>query len=324
MAAGIEAEGFGKLGAVFAGGAREQVGAADAIDDVGNLDERLAGVGVGLAKVARELGTEVADEARGQAGSERGGTGFGGDSFFAVIGNRIVGDGAGRIEEDVVRSPVAGRVEAQSELVARSEIDIEFGVGGIADLRGGKGSSKRGEMSRCGEDEGLIAGFIITGRVGSDTGLGLDRHGAIEEFDDIGDVEVMLIETAEEEDFIFPDGTAERGSALLLAAMGLEGHHRIGGAKSAVANVIETGAVPVVGAGLGDNVDDGAAGASLLRAVGIGGDAELLDDFVGELVGGAVKTASLGEEGVVVVVAIDEIAGLISANASESQVTVRT
>src|SRR5208337_323666 len=209
-----------------------------------------------------------------------------------------------------------------SELVARSEIDIEFGVGGIADLRGGKGSSKRGEMSRCGEDEGLIAGFIITGRVGSDTGLGLDRHGAIEEFDDIGDADVMLIETAEEEDFIFPDGPGERGSALLLAAMGLEGHHRIGGAKSAVANVIETGAVPVVGAGLGDNVDDGAAGASLLRAVGIGGDAELLDDFVGELVGGAVKTASLGEEGVVEVAAIDEEAVLKSAQAAERKIAI--
>ena len=67
MAAGIEAESFGKLGAVFARGAGEQVGASDAVDDVGDLDERVVGVGVGLAQVAGELGAEMADETRGEA-----------------------------------------------------------------------------------------------------------------------------------------------------------------------------------------------------------------------------------------------------------------
>ena len=61
VAAGIEAEGFGQLGAVFAGGAGEQIGASDAVDDVGDFDEGVAGVGVGLAKVAGKLGAEMAD-----------------------------------------------------------------------------------------------------------------------------------------------------------------------------------------------------------------------------------------------------------------------
>ena len=64
VAAGIEAEGFGKLGAVLASGAGKKIGASDAVDDVGNFDQRVAGVGVGLAQIARELGAQMADEAR--------------------------------------------------------------------------------------------------------------------------------------------------------------------------------------------------------------------------------------------------------------------
>ncbi len=132
----------------------------------------------------------------------------------------------------------------------------------------------------------------------------------------------MLVEPAEEEDFVFPDGTAERGSALLLAAMRLESHHGIGRAESAVADVVEAGAVPVIGARFGDDVDDCTAGASLLRTVGIRGDAELLDDFVGELVGRAIQAASLGEEGVVEIAAIDQEAVLKSAQATERKIAV--
>ena len=65
MAAGIEAESFGKVEAVLASGAGEQVGTADGVHDGGDLDEGVGGVGVGLLQVAGELGTEVADQARG-------------------------------------------------------------------------------------------------------------------------------------------------------------------------------------------------------------------------------------------------------------------
>ena len=208
------------------------------------------------------------------------------------------------------------------ELIARGEIDIELGVGGVADLRGGIGSGERSELRGGGEDEGLVAGFVVAGRIGSGAGLGDDLHGAVEEFDDIGNVEVVLIESGEEEDFVFLERTADGASALLLAAVGLEGHKGIGGAESAVADVIEAGAVPVIGAGFGDDVDDGAAGASQFGAVGIGGDAELLHDFVGELIRRAIEAAGLGEEGVVEVAAIDEEAVLESAKATEGEIAV--
>src|SRR5580698_6574762 len=67
MAAGIEAESLGKLAAVFARGARKLIGASDAVDDVGNLDQGVGGIGEGLAQVARELDAEMADNPRGEA-----------------------------------------------------------------------------------------------------------------------------------------------------------------------------------------------------------------------------------------------------------------
>ena len=131
-----------------------------------------------------------------------------------------------------------------------------------------------------------------------------------------------MIESSEEEDFVLFDGAANGGSALLLAAVGFERHHRIGRTESAVADVIQSAAVPVVGAGFGDDVDDCAASASQLGTGGIGGDAKLLHDFVGELVGGAIKAASLGEEGIVEVAAVDEEAVLESAKAAEGKIAV--
>jgi len=92
----------------------------------------------------------------------------------------------------------------------------------------------------------LIAGFVVAGRVGSDAGLRHNLHGAVEKFDDVGDVEVVLIESSEEEDFIFMNGAADGGAALLLAAVGLEGEVGIGGTEAAVADVVESGAVPVM------------------------------------------------------------------------------
>ena len=67
MVTGIEAEGFSKLGAVFARGAGEQVGASDAVDDIRDFDQSVAGVGVGLAKIAGELGAQMADESWGDS-----------------------------------------------------------------------------------------------------------------------------------------------------------------------------------------------------------------------------------------------------------------
>ena len=80
--------------------------------------------------------------------------------------------------------------------------------------------------------------------------------------------------------------------------------------------------MPVVGSGFGDDVNNSAAGASHFRSVGIGRDAELLHDFVRELVRSAIEAACLREECVVEVAAVDQEAVLESAQAAERKIAV--
>src|ERR1700730_8553118 len=112
-------------------------------------------------------------------------------------------------------------------------------------------------------------------------------------------MEVVLVETSEEKDFVFLDGTADGASDLLLAVVRLEGEEGIGGAEGAVAEEVESGAVPVIRSRLGDDVDDRSARAPEFSAIGVGRDSEFLHDFGRKLVGSAVASASLGEECVI-------------------------
>src|SRR6266571_6750530 len=123
-------------------------------------------------------------------------------------------------------------------------------------------------------------------------------------------------------DAIALERTTVGESELLLAIAGLDVHEGMAGIEAAVAKIVEGTAMSAVGAGLGDYVHHGAAGASQLGAVRVGGDAELLNDLVAELVGSAIAAASLGEESVVVVGPIHQITGLIYANAAEGQVAI--
>src|SRR5579864_1036378 len=177
-------------------------------------------------------------------------------------------------------------------------------------------------MGGGGEDQSLIGGFVVSGRVRSGAGGGHNFRAAIEEFDYVGRVEDVLIESGEEENLVALEWAADGASELLLAIVRLERQEGIRGAERTVAQVIEDGAMNVIGSGLGDDVDDRSAGASLFGAVGIGRDAKLLYDFSGELEGSAIASASLGEESIVVVAAIDERSVLESANTAEGEIAI--
>ena len=84
-------------------------------------------------------------------------------------------------------------------------------------------------------------------------------------------------------------------------------------AEAAIADVVESGAMPVIGAGFRDNVDHGAAGAALLGAISVGRNAKLSHDFIGKLVGRAIEAAGLGKEGIIKIAAVNEKAVLKSA-----------
>ena len=60
----------------------------------------------------------------------------------------------------------------------------------------------------------------------------------------------------------------------------------------------------------------------MFRSVAVRSYPKLADDFITELVGGAVAAASLGEEGVVVIRAVDQKTGLESPDAAERKVAV--
>ena len=133
----------------------------------------------------------------------------------------------------------------------------------------------------------------------------------------------VLVISGEEENAVGPDGSADGAPELLLAVVGLETEEGRLGAEAAVAQEVEAGAVHVVGTGFGNDVDHRSARATEFGSVGVGGNAEFLDNFVGELIGGAITPASLPEEGIVVVGAVNEVAGLVAANAAEGEVAVR-
>src|SRR5260370_20320145 len=65
VSAAIEAESFSEMEAVLAGGARQDVGAADGVHDGGDLHQGVGGVGVGLVQVAGELSAQMADKTLG-------------------------------------------------------------------------------------------------------------------------------------------------------------------------------------------------------------------------------------------------------------------
>jgi hypothetical protein len=135
-------------------------------------------------------------------------------------------------------------------------------------------------------------------------------------------VEAVLIKAGEEECAVAADGAAQGEAELLLLVVRFEIHERMLGGQSAVAQVVEIGSVKTVGAGFSHYVHHRTTGASQVSAVGIGGNAEFLNYLVGKLVGRAVAAAGLAKESIVVVAAIDKVAGLEASDAPEGQIVV--
>jgi hypothetical protein len=143
--------------------------------------------------------------------------------FLGIVTDGIVGDGAGWIEEHIIRPPISSGVHAQRELVARVKVDIEFRVRRISDLCSRILARKGRKLRSSGEDQGLICSFVIAAAVRSGAGLWNDARAAVQKFDDIGHVKDVLIESGKEEDFVALQRSADSASDLLLAVMRFEG-----------------------------------------------------------------------------------------------------
>ena len=219
--------------------ARQDIGAPHSVEDRGNLHQHITGVAVGLLLIAGELRTEMADQPRRDAGGQRQVHAFSGDVFLAVIADGIVGDRTGRIEEHIIRSPIAGGVHTQRELVARVKVDIELGVGRISDLCRRIFSCQGRKLGSSGKDQGLVGSFVIAAAVRSCGGPWQDPRTAIQKFDDIRHVKDVLIESRKEKDLVALQRSADGASDLLLAIVRFEGEIGKGGAKRAVAEIVE-------------------------------------------------------------------------------------
>lgn len=182
--------------------ARQDIRAPDPVEDRGNLHQHIGGVAIGLLLIAGELRTEMADQARRDAGGQREVHAFSGDVFLSVITDGIVGDRTGWIEEHVIRSPIASGVHAQGELVAWIKVDIELRIGRISDLCRRIFPCQGRKLGSSGKDQGLVGSFVIAGAIRPGLWLWNDARAAIQKFDDIRHVKDVLIESREEEDLI--------------------------------------------------------------------------------------------------------------------------
>src|SRR4051812_4970713 len=147
-------------------------------------------------------------------------------------------------------------------------VDIELGVSGVADLRGGIFSGQGREFGRCGKYQGGVGGLVVS-RNSVGAGLRAQLRTAIQELHDVGNAEDMLVKSGKKENFVELDGAADGASDLLLPVMRLEGEKRIAGAEGTIAQVVKRSAMQVVGAGFRDHVYHRASRAALLRSIGI-------------------------------------------------------
>ena len=123
-----------------------------------------------------------------------------------------------------------------------------------------------------------------------------------------------------EEELVLDDGTADGGAKLVLDLDRLQQEQRVVrgeslelvvGVKRVEAGravVVEGVAVELVGAGLGDGVDDAAGGLAKLGRIAGDGRLELLDGIEREDVGGADRpTARFGKEGLLVIRPVHQV-----------------
>ena len=153
---------------------------------------------------------------------------------------------------------------------------------------------------------------------------------------DSGKVAAELVVGEEPEDTVGADGTAGGDSPLLAIVCrgdGDSGHGTVGlqlrelrewiaSAPGIVAIEQEGVAVQMVGAAAGDSVDDTAGGAAIFGGVVRGVDLKLAHRRLTGEVGGAGTAALLGEEGLVVVCAIEGVVVEKNADAAKAELAI--
>ncbi len=142
---------------------------------------------------------------------------------------------------------------------------------------------------------------------------------AVAELHDLRHGQLVLVVSQVQEHAIFHQRAAERSAELALLLIRLTADVRRLRIEIPVANVEESGAVPVVPARICHYVEHCPACAAQLGAVAVRRHAELLDHLVAELIRRAIASAGLCVEAVVIVGAVHQIAVLVAARPAVRQ-----
>src|SRR5271157_2343716 len=132
----------------------------------------------------------------------------------------------------------------------------------------------------------------------------------------------MLVKACIEKNTVSANRSPQGAAELQLAIIRLAGGERLLSVEVAVAEVIERAAMPIVAAGLGHHVEHPTASPAEFGTVGVRRDAELLDDFIAELIRRAITSSRLRVKRVIVVGAVHQEVVLEAADAAEGQIAV--
>ena len=202
--------------------------------------------------------------------------------------------------------------------VAAIGVEGHAGLGGDLSALGGGyhdgvGAGRSGDGIRTVANIGAELRAEIAGAFGGG-GHGGDKRTAV------AAAGALIIE--KEEDLVFDDGAAE-GAAELVPAQGrVEGGEMVGGVEEIVAKEFEEGSVPLVRAGLGGGLEQGAGDGAELGVVVTGGYFEILervevriddgDAEDGAFVFGAVEEEAVGGEELAVDVDLHAALGILA------------
>src|SRR5581483_1303723 len=256
--------------------------------------------------------------------AQRQGRTLGCDSFLAVVTDGKIRNRARRIKEHVILAVISRRAQPSGQVVFRGKRNIQLEKSRIAQQFRAVFPSKLRQLCRRAQHEVFVARFVITRKTRAGDGFCRHRRAAVRKSHHRGYVKNMLIEPGKKECAVPPNRPSDGEPELLLAVAGLEVNKRMLRIQRTVAHEVKTGAVNGVGPRLGDYIDHRAARAAQLCAVGIRGDAKLLYHFITELIRRTVAAPRLCKETVVVISAVDQEAGLITAYTAECQIPARS
>ena len=290
-------------------------------------------------EVAAVLHAELVHEVGGEEGVPAADEDIVGDVIVAEARDTIAGGGLGK---RAVRRVPAEVVVLERDVIAVVDLPVELGK--EDDLAGGARHKSR--FTHEAGDELLILLERITGQRHAEAlaqcfEIGR-RERVIEEVSDVagardsGKVAAELVVGEEPEDAVGADGAAGGDSPLLAIVRrgdGDSGHGTVGlqlrelregiaSAPGIVAIEQEGVAVQMVGAAAGDSVDDTAGGAAVFGGVVRGVDLKLAHGGLTGEVGGAGAAALLGEEGLVVVCAIEGVVVEKNADAAKAELAI--